>query len=209
MEEIKPKKDHRKMVMQILVALILVATIGGSIYLWVSSKRIYIDKAEINAPKIDLSSKTGGSLEEVLVKEGDQVKENQLVAQVGNEFIKADTDGLIIKVNNNLGKNFAPGEPVVSMIVPSALRVVGHIEENKGLKDLKIGQHAIFEADAFGSQQFNGVVDDISETSRDSDVVFNISNNRQVKIFDVKVRFNLADYPELKNGMSAKLYIYK
>jgi ketol-acid reductoisomerase len=87
--------------------------------------------------------------------------------------------------------------------------VVGHIEENKGLKDIKVGQRAMFEADAFGSKQFNGVVDEISETSRQSDVVFNISDNRQVQIFDVKIRYNLADYPELKNGMSAKVWIYK
>ena len=144
-----------------------------------------------------------------MVKNGDLVKEDQLVAQVGNEFIKADTDGLIINVNDDLGKNFGPGQAVVSMIDPTNLRVVGHLEENKGLTDIKVGQQATFQVDAFGSKNFYGIVDEISETSRASDVVFNISDTRQQQIFDIKVRYNIADYPELKNGMSAKISVYK
>jgi len=45
--------------------------------------------------------------------------------------------------------------------------------------------------------------------SREGDVVFNISDKREVKQFDVKVRFDISKYPELKNGMSAKMWIKK
>jgi hypothetical protein len=67
----------------------------------------------------------------------------------------------------------------------------------------------MFKVDAFGDKKYYGVVDEISSTSHESDVVFSISDKREKKKFDIKVRFNLAEYPELKNGMSAKLWVYK
>jgi multidrug resistance efflux pump len=131
------------------------------------------------------------------------------VALVDNELIKTKVGGTVVAVNNNVGKIFNKGEAIVSMINPQELRVVGSIEEDKGLKDIRVGQRAVFTVDAFGSKQYYGTVDEISPTSRSSDVVFNISDARALNEFDIKVRFNVDQYPELKNGMSAKLWIYK
>jgi multidrug resistance efflux pump len=77
------------------------------------------------------------------------------------------------------------------------------------LKNIQIGQSAIFKVDAFGGKKYYGVVDEISDTSRQSGIVFNISDKREVREFDVKVRFDVDNYSELKNGMSAKIWIYK
>jgi len=65
-----------------------------------------------------------------------------------------------------------------------------------------------FTVDAFGSQQFSGVVDEIAPTSNQSAVVFNISDSRQTQQFDIKVRFDTSEYPDLRNGMSARMTIY-
>lgn len=191
------------------VAIVALAVVGGVLFWRFEQSRVYIEKAEITAPLIDLSAKTAGKLEEIFVHEGDQVAENAAVARIGNELVKAKTDGLIVKTKEDIGRNFNPGEAVVSMIAPTELRVVGHIDEDKGLTDLKVGQTAEFTVDAFGSRKFVGVVDEISDTSRDSDIVFSISDKREKKRFDIKVRFNRAQYPELKNGMSAQIWIYK
>jgi multidrug resistance efflux pump len=83
------------------------------------------------------------------------------------------------------------------------------VQEDKGLSQIKVGQSAIFTVDAFGSKEYSGIVDEISPTSNQGDIVFNISGTRQEQDFDVKVRFDTTQYPELKNGMSAKLWIYK
>jgi hypothetical protein len=94
------------------------------------------------------------------------------------------------------------------MIDPSQLRIVGTIDENKGLNKIRVGQLASFTVDAFGSKTYNGVVDEVSPSSRQTDVVFNISDSRPVNQFNIKVRFDQNSYPELKNGMSAKLTIF-
>ena len=95
------------------------------------------------------------------------------------------------------------------MVDPSQLRVVAHVDEDKGLSDIMPGDQATFTVDAFGSKKFTGVVDDVSPTARQQDIVFNISDARQTDQFDVSIRFDTAAYPELKNGMSAKVWIYK
>ena len=52
-------------------------------------------------------------------------------------------------------------------------------------------------------------MDEVSPVSHDSGVVFDVSDKREIKQFDVKVRFDTSVYSELKSGMSSKLWIYK
>jgi HlyD family secretion protein len=191
-----------------IVLAVISALVGLAVYARISN-RVYIEKSEISASEISLSSTTGGVLEEVFVKSGDYITANTAIARVGQEIIKSKNDGLVISLSDDIGKNFGKGETVATMIDPNELRVVGHVQEDKGLKDIQVGQTAMFKVDAFGDKKYYGVVDEISSTSHESDVVFSISDKREKKKFDIKVRFNLAEYPELKNGMSAKLWVYK
>ncbi|MDR3642276.1 MAG: efflux RND transporter periplasmic adaptor subunit [Candidatus Doudnabacteria bacterium] len=190
-------------------AVVSVLVVVGALLYWqMSSTRVGIDTSLISAPVIDLSPTAPGQLEEIFVNEGDMVAANAPVAKVGDEIIKAKIAGEIISVQNNIGKSFNPGQTVVSMIDRGQLRVIGTIDENKGLDQIHVGQLASFTVDAFGSKQYQGVVDEISPSSNQSDVVFNISSQREEQQFNVKVRFNTDAYPELKNGMSAKLTIF-
>jgi multidrug efflux pump subunit AcrA (membrane-fusion protein) len=101
-----------------------------------------------------------------------------------------------------------PGQTVVSIVNNKEMKVVGTIDETKGLNKVKAGQRATFSVDAFPGKTYEGIVDQISPVSDDTGVVFSISDKRPVKQFDVKVSFNVADYPELKSGMSAKITVY-
>jgi multidrug resistance efflux pump len=194
---------------KIIAVIALVAILAaGFIYWQSSSTRIVIDTSMVSAPLIDLSPTMPGQLEQVYVNEGDLVSANTAVAKVGNEIIQTKISGEIVSIQNNIGKTFNPGQAVVSMIDPQALRVVGTIDENKGLDKIHVGQLANFTVDTFGSKTYQGVVDEVSPTSRQTGVVFNISDQRPTQQFDIKVRFDSQQYPELKNGMSAKLTIF-
>jgi multidrug resistance efflux pump len=195
------------------IAAFLVVVVGGGIaagaYLAVSSKTVYIDKAQISAPKTLLAPTVAGTLQHTYVSVGDIVPPNTVVAQVGVELIKSINGGLVIDARTDTGSPINPGTAVVTTIDPSALRVVGQVQEDKGLTSIKVGDVAQFTVDAFGGRKFTGVVDEISPTSNTGDVVFTVSDNRQEQNFDVKIRFDTAQYPELKNGMSAKIWVYK
>ncbi len=189
--------------------IVLVLIIAGGWLYWQSSQtRVGIDTSQIIAPTINLSPTTTGILQNIYVNEGDQVPANTVVALVGTELIKTTVAGVITSVQNNVGTVYSPGQTVVTMIDPTQLRVIGTIDENKGLDRIAVGQEASFTVDAFGSQKFQGVVDEISPMANQSSVVFNISDERVTQQFNVKVRYDVNQYPQLKNGMSAKLTIY-
>jgi multidrug resistance efflux pump len=195
-----------------ILTVLIVGTVLGVLYWRVSSKSISIDQSVISAPLVALSPVNSGILETIFVNEGDTVIADEPVARVGDEIVKAKTAGEIVTVSNNVGAylNVLTGEgAVASMIDPTQLRVIGHLEENKGLSDIHVGDPAEFSVDAFGSKLYQGIVDEISPTSRASDVVFNISDQRPTNEFDIKVRFDPQKYPELKNGMSARIRVYK
>lgn len=202
------RKIDKKIAIGGLILIVAIA-IGGGVYWKISSNQVYIEKGEISAPQIDLSSQNGGILETLMVKEGDMVEKNQPVAQVGNEVVRSREDGLVIRVQNKIGKIFNHGEAVVSIIKPSDLRVLGTIGEDKGLKDIKVGQRVVFTADAFGNKEYQGFVDEVSPSSKDKGLSFSISDKRATSDFVIKVRFNSDVYPELKDGMSAKIWVYK
>ncbi len=192
----------------VIIFLVLAALVGTLAYFKLTAGKVSIDKSEVSAPEIDLASSGGGELEEMYVKKGDHVTTGEPVARVGNELIEAKTDGTIIAADAVIGKLYDHGQTVVAMIASGDLRIVGHLDENKGLDLIKVGDYATFTVDAFGSKQYQGVVDEVSPTSRQSDVVFSISDQRPTNVFDIKVRFDSDAHPELKNGMSARLTIY-
>ena len=197
-----------KLMFWVIGAIVVIGGVGAGLYYYVSSKTIYIDLSQIQAPLINLSPTNSGVLQAMYVNPGDMVTANEPVALVGNEVVEAQTAGEIVSVSNDIGQymNTMTGQgTVATMIDPTQLRVVGNLDENKGLSDIQVGDAATFTVDAFGSQVFNGVVDEVSPTSEQSDVVFNISDQRPTNQFAVYVRFDPTQYPQLKNGMSAKI----
>lgn len=195
----------------VIIAFAIIATLvlGTIIYFDIQSSQIYIDKAEIQAPVISLKAEHTGVLEKLYVKEGDHVEINALVAQVGDDVIRTRTAGIITFANKVPGQLLSTQDTIVQMVDPQEFRVVGHLDEDKGLRDVKPGQRVKFTVDAFGSTAYEGVVELVSPSSRESALVFSISDKREEKQFDIKTTFDPRRYPELKNGMSARMWIYK
>jgi len=205
-----PKKESvfKKKWMHSLIGIIVAfGALGLFFVAHTSLSTVKIDNSSISAPIINLTASAPGILEDTYVQAGDEVLANTPLVRVGTDIITSKVAGTIVSVQKDIGKTYNPGETIVSMIQPDELRIVGQIEENKGLEKLSVGQTASFTVDAFGGKKFYGVVDSIAATSNTSDVVFSISDKRQEQIFDVKVRYDVSAYPELKNGMSAKLAV--
>lgn len=207
-EHTKKPLDRRVLFLAAFIVLVIGGGIAGTTYFVLSGKSIQIEKASVEAPAVNLASRTGGPLRSFTVKAGDIIAPNTVVAQVGVELIKSTQGGLVLSTQGDVGKSVAPGTTVVEMIDPAAMRIVGELDENKGLSRVKVGDPVSFTVDAFGSKQFVGIVDEVAPTSLQSGVVFNISSERQIQQFDIKARFDTTRYPELKNGMSARMTIW-
>ncbi|MGB7957419.1 MAG: hypothetical protein WCF77_01055 [Minisyncoccia bacterium] len=204
-----PKKtNHQSAAFKILGVIIVAVAVGGGIYWYVSSQSVYIDQSVVMAPVINLSPTTSGPLQAVFVNVGDTVTANQPIARVGGEIVESKTSGEIVSIDKNIGELENSGQSVVAtMVDPTQLRVVGHLDENKGLSSVQVGDVAKFTVDTFASETYYGVVDEVGQTSQVS-ATSNIFNQRPVNEFDVYVRFDPARYPELKDGMSARIWVY-
>lgn len=205
----KKQTDRRVYALAAFIVVVLGGGIAGLSYYAVSLRTVYIDKAQIEAPVVNLAPTAAGTLRGIYVTPGQVVPANTVVAQVGVELIKTTAGGLVLNTEGDVGKLVPAGQTIVEVIDPTALRVVGQVQEDKGFADIKVGQPATFTIDAFGGKQFTGVVDEIAPVSNAGDVVFSVSDKRQEQDFDVKIKFDTSAHPELKQGMSAKLWVYK
>ncbi|MCL4374820.1 HlyD family efflux transporter periplasmic adaptor subunit [Patescibacteria group bacterium] len=170
--------------------------------------RVKIDNSLVEAPIVSISPQTVGKLAAVNVSVGQPVKKGDIVATVGSEYLRAYTDGLIVEASGELGAMVSAQTPPVKMIDPAQMRISGTIDENKGLNQIKIGQVAAFTVDALPGKIFWGYVDEIAATAKQTQLTFSISSERPTQQFVVYVRFPARAYPQIKNGMSAKLTVY-
>lgn len=208
MKNIISKLKNRKVIRTLVAFVLIVIIVAGFYFLETKTGRVLIDNAQVEAPIISVSPITGGRLLEIDVEEGKPVKKGDIIAIVGSETIRSTTDGLVIMANNQVGGSLTPQNPVAQLIDTSQIRVVGTIDENKGLDELQVGQVSSFTVDAYPGKTFWGYVDQISPTAKQTQLAFSISSERPTQQFQAYIRFPASKYPQLKNGMSAKLTIF-
>ncbi|MGB8644343.1 MAG: HlyD family efflux transporter periplasmic adaptor subunit [Anaerolineae bacterium] len=193
----------------VLVLLVAAGGYFGFRYWQDQESRISIETSEISAPVISIGPDVPGVLKAVYVKEGDRVVVGQQLFNVGDRVVSARVPGIIVSVQNTPGQFASNQTPIVQMYDPASLRLVGHLQEDQGLGDVKIGQKVMFTLDAYDNREYEGTVDSIAKTADQGSVVFSISDKRQEKLYDIKVTFDPNHYPEIVNGMSARMWIYK
>ena len=187
----------------------VVCVIAGLLYWNHQRKYVFSEHAEVSAPLIELAPMVGGELKRVSVRQGESVSAFQTVARVGDEIISTHVPGIVTNVQRDIGAVYQPGQAVVTMIDPQELHIVAHIEEDKGINEIQEGQNVIFTVDAFGSEQFEGTVESLARTKKAGDVVFSISDKREMQEFDVRIQYDRTRYPQFQNGMSARVWIVK
>ncbi len=206
-ELIKKIRDPR--IIKILVfAFILVLIVGGFIFYEKSRDRVGIENSLIQAPIITISPQNPGALVDLKVYEGEKVKKGDALAIVGTQSLNAYQDGIVVATMQSIGSIANIQTPVVQMINPANMRVAGTIDENKGLDKVKIGQAVSFTVDALPGQTFLGYVDEVSQTAKQTQLQFSVSSERPTQQFVVYAKFDAYKYPQIKNGMSAKMTIY-
>lgn len=210
MEDQKKKEPlFKKPWVQSVSLSVLVFSMLGVFLYWQSTKNtVFIENSVLEAPSISIAPATGGTLNALYVAEGDIVTAHTNVALVGSSILNTQSDGIVQNAPKVFGSYIVPGQTVVSIINNKEMRVVGAIDETKGLATIVKGQYASFTVDAFPGKKYEGIVDEVSPTSVNTGIIFSISDKRPINKFNVKIRFNVANYPELKSGMSAKITVY-
>lgn len=204
-----PAPRSRKKIFVVVILCIFLSSLGGVWYYMESQKYVYTDKAEVAAPVITFTPHEQGIVKKMFVEEGQHVEAHEVLARVGTEILSSEIAGVIIHADKVYGKIIHPGESVVSMIDPKELKIVARVDEDKGLRDIHVGQQVLFTLDAFGSTEFVGTVATIAPSKREGDVVFSISDKREAKQFEIHIVYDNKQYPSFQNGMSARVWIRK
>lgn len=191
----------------ILVSLLIVVVISALAY-EKKTDRVSIEDSLVESPISSIAPTTPGDLKKVYIFEGESIKKGDPIADVGDQTLSADSDGLVIKVNDTIGSIVSTLNPVAQIIDPTQMRIDGTLDENKGLDQIKIGQIVSFSVDALPGRTFWGYVDEVSPTAKATQLSFSISSERPTQQFEVFAKFNSLAYPEIKNGMSAKMTVY-
>lgn len=198
----------RPWVRSVSSVLLIFGVLGAFIHWYGTRTTVSIEKSVLSAPVATIAPTMGGILNAVYVEEGDFIPANTPIAQVGAETLFAKEAGIVSGAAQALGTFIAPGHAVYSVISTERMRVAGTIEETEGLARIQTGQRVVFTIDAFPGQSYEGVVDAVSPASDEVGIAFSISDKRPTKKFTVYARFDTAAYPELKNGMSAKMTVH-
>lgn len=189
-------------------AVLLVLSAAGYLYYLLSSARVHIDNSLIQSPLITISPSMSGKVQEIAVQEGQSVQVGDTLAVVGSETLRADTDGLVVSASDLTGSSVSPQTALIQMIRPVNLRVQGTIDENKGLNTIRVGQTVSFTVDALPGRTFWGYVDEISPSAKTSAFSFTASSERATQQFTVYAKYDSAKFPDIKNGMSAKMVVF-
>jgi multidrug resistance efflux pump len=154
MKNLIAKIKNPQVLRVMLVVIVAVLLIGGYIGYQLLKDRVSIEDSLVQAPIITISPQTPGTIADIKVYEGEQVKKGDALAIVGTSSLNAYQDGLIVSTDNAIGSLASSQTPVVQMINFADMRIAGTIDENKGLDKVKVGQVVSFTIDALPGQTF-------------------------------------------------------
>ena len=195
--------------LQLAAGLLLLLIVAAMFWFYQKSvSRISIDHSLIKAPIINISPSLAGKVQEINVKEGQSVKIGDTLAVVGSETLRADADGLIISASDVTGSTVNPQTQLIQMIRPVNMRVMGTLDETKGLSAIHVGQVVSFTVDALPGSVYWGFVDEIAPSANAPTFSFSGSSERPTQQFTIYARFDTSAYPDIKNGMSAKMVVF-
>lgn len=208
MKKLIAKIKEPKILRSLIIVIVAVLLIGGFVFYQLLRDRVSIEDSLVQAPIISISPSAQGKIMAIDVHEGERVTKGEALAVVGTSTLNAYQDGIIVSTDNEIGSIANPQTPVVQMINLSDMRIAGTIDENKGLNEIKVGQVVSFTVDALPGKTFWGYVDEISPTAKQTALQFTVSSERPTQQFIVYANFNAYEYPQILNGMSAKMIVY-
>ncbi|MFC2070739.1 efflux RND transporter periplasmic adaptor subunit [Chloroflexota bacterium] len=121
----------------------------------------------------------------------------QVQKQLSDAVITAPFDGIVASISVDEKDTVSSMNQVAYLIDPSMMELKVDVDEID-IADVSLGQEAIIEVDALSDLELEGEVSFINHLSKEEGGVI---------IYEVKVRFDVADDSGLKGGMSASTNI--
>ncbi len=202
-ETTKENKKSGKPLLIIIVAIVAVMVVATAFYLnYQKTNFVKTENASIQSNMITVSSKMAGSVLDVKVKQGDYVKKGDVImeiepltpdtSQIDNSFVRATTDGTVLKTLNNVGQSITAGQTVCYIADEQNVYVIANIDE-KDINNIHIGQNVDVIIDQYEGEKFSGRIVEVgSATLSAFSIVPSSSSGSFVKstqLAPVKIKF--------------------
>jgi multidrug efflux pump subunit AcrA (membrane-fusion protein) len=201
----------------VMIFIVAIVVIGGGVWFFAKGKEeptmAQVPTASVQRGKLevkvsgsgtvqsvtstDIKAKDNKKVDEVLVSEGEKVKEGQelITFTDGSDPITAPADGTITSLNVAAGDRVTNGQVIAHITNYDDLQVTVQVDE-LDIPKVKVGQTASIKVNAFPDTTYTGKVTSVANEGT-------VSNG--VSTFDVTVHINKPT--NLKVGMTAEASI--
>src|SRR5258706_14968077 len=100
-----------------IISILLVVAICVGLYLFIQLRggKTFIDNSLVQAPLIAISPTSPGKLQTIAVYEGEHIKKGDPIAVIDGKTIFADTPGIVVMANNQIGSIVSVQNPVAQL----------------------------------------------------------------------------------------------
>ncbi|ULL17976.1 HlyD family secretion protein [Paenibacillus sp. H1-7] len=165
----------RKQVLYTILAVALVAAIGGGYSYWYQAHYfIKTEDSRITGDIYRVMPRISAKLTSLAIAEGDTVLSDQIVGQQDNTnlatssldqaALRAPINGTVIKTMARAGEVVSPGQTIAMIVDKNKLYISANIEE-VDINRVKVGQVVDFTVDTFPGSTLSGKVTEIGEAT--------------------------------------------
>jgi HlyD family secretion protein len=202
-------RNNYKRILPVIAIIILAAIIYGAYYIFQSSlqSKGLVVSGTIEANEIHLGVVTSGIVEDVLVEEGDIVREDQLLAVVkgvSGSFsgrIRAPIDGVVLLRAAEPGEITSAGGSLLVVANLDKMTLTIYVPEDQYGK-IYLGQEYPITVDSFPNRVFMGKVTHISDQAEFTPRNVRTVQGRKNTVYAVRLTIPNPDHA-LKPGMPA------
>lgn len=219
----RPAFLNRRVLLPVLLVILIVAGVLGFNAWRESSLYVSTDNAQLSGQPVQVGAMNAGKVESISPGIGDTVHRGDVIAQVAlpsqvgvaqggqpkmgflgagdtHVDVQAPVDGIVLNEPVAVGATVAAGQPILSIVDPSALYVNANIEETN-IARVKVGQPVTVHVDALGAD-IPGKVEAVTPATAGTFSILPSSNTsgnftKVTQLVPVRIAVNLGNQPLL------------
>lgn len=219
----RPAFLNRRVLLPVLLVILIVAGVLGFNAWRESSLYVSTDNAQLSGQPVQVGAMNAGKVESIGPGIGDTVHRGDVIAQVAlpsqvgvaqggqpkmgflgagdtHVDVQAPVDGIVLNEPVAVGATVAAGQPILSIVDPSALYVNANIEETN-IARVKVGQPVTVHVDALGAD-IPGKVEAVTPATAGTFSILPSSNTsgnftKVTQLVPVRIAVNLGNQPLL------------
>ena len=188
-KKIAELKAHHSKLPAILFILVVLLLIVGAFFLLqaiIGNHAGFTLSGTIEATEIHLGSEVSGRVSRVYVKEGENVTNNQVVAEVRGDKVHSTIDGVVMDRAVEPGEIVAAGTTLITVADLNALTLTVYIPEDQ-LGQVQLGQMCQVKVDSYPGQTFWGTVIHIANKAEFTPRNVQTTESRKNTVFGIKL----------------------